>query len=89
MHPKPIRARYKATGDWTRYTRDFKFYLAAQATAVASLRETAAAAATCLMCYEADFNRCHRLFVAEVAMRQAGGMRHLLMASRSKAIESR
>jgi uncharacterized protein (DUF488 family) len=75
--PKPIRDRHKETGDWARYTRDFKNHLADQGGAVAELRAAARATHTCLVCYEADFNHCHRAFVAE-AVRSAGDeIRHI------------
>lgn len=75
--PKPIRDRYKQTGDWGRYARDFNIYLAAQEAALAQLRSTAATARTCLLCYEADFNRCHRAFVAAAIVGPQGPVRHI------------
>lgn len=33
------------------------------------------------MCYEADFKRCHRLFVAEAIARPSDEIRHLPMLS--------
>ena len=79
--PKPIRARQKASPDWARYTRDFKLYLAAQAASLTELRSTAERAPTCLMCFEADVNRCHRLFVAEAIARPGDEVRHLPLLS--------
>ena len=75
--PKPIRDRYKGTGDWGRYARDFNIYLAAQEAALAELRSAAASARTCLLCYEADFNRCHRSFVAAAVAGPDGPVRHI------------
>jgi uncharacterized protein (DUF488 family) len=75
--PKPIRDRYKQTGDWGRYARDFNIYLAAQEAALVQLRSTAATAHTCLLCYEADFNRCHRAFVAAAIVGPQGPIRHI------------
>ena len=85
--PKPIRDRYKKSGDWVRYTRDFKIYLAGQADAVAELRRGAATARTCLLCYEADFNRCHRAFVAEAATGPGETVRHILVKPPSPQAE--
>jgi len=76
--PKPIRDRYRRDGDWSRYTRDFKIYLAAQAPAIAELRAGIMATRTCLLCYEADFHRCHRSFVAEAVAGEPLAIRHLL-----------
>ena len=75
--PKPIRDRHKETGDWGRYTRDFKIYLAGQNEALAELRATVAAARTCLLCYEADYSRCHRTYVAEAISSTADEIRHI------------
>ncbi len=77
--PKPIRDRYKKTGDWGRYARDFNIYLAAQQPALAELRSAAATRRTCLLCYEADFNRCHRTFVAKAVVGPEGPIRHILV----------
>ena len=75
--PKPIRDRYKETRDWGRYARDFNIYLAAQQGALAELRSTAATVRTCLLCHEADFNRCHRTFVANAIVGTEGAVRHI------------
>jgi uncharacterized protein (DUF488 family) len=75
--PKPIRNRYKETEDWASYTRAFKTHLAGQGDALAELRRTAAGARTCLLCYEADYNHCHRTFVAEAVASAGGDVRHI------------
>ena len=75
--PKPIRDRYKQTGDWGRYTRDFNIYLAAQETALQQLRSTVDSARTCLLCYEADYHRCHRAFVAAAIAGPLRPIRHI------------
>jgi uncharacterized protein (DUF488 family) len=77
--PKPTRDRYKKDGDWSRYTRDFKIYLAGQSHALAELRATVAASRTCLLCYEADYNRCHRTFVAEAISGDGNEIQHILV----------
>ena len=62
--PKPIRDRFRHDHDWARYTRDFMRYLQAQAEVIAALRVAVRGERSCLMCFEADFDRCHRTFVA-------------------------
>jgi uncharacterized protein (DUF488 family) len=74
--PKPIRDRYRASGDWSRYTRDYLIYLDAQGGSLAALRDAVGAARTCLMCFEADANRCHRGLVA-AAVRGEGDVHHI------------
>jgi uncharacterized protein (DUF488 family) len=70
--PKPIRDRYKADGDWSRYVKSFALYLAAQDEPIAELAQLSSTTVACLICFEADFNRCHRSLVAR-AVAQAGG----------------
>jgi len=70
--PKPIRQRYKADGDWPAYMRAFKMHLARQKEALGDLVSRANGTRACLLCFEADFKRCHRSAVAEAA-RRAGG----------------
>lgn len=70
--PKPIRDAYRADGDWSAYTRKFMAYLNQQSTAVAEVAKIARATSACLVCFEADFNYCHRSMVARAAMRAGG-----------------
>jgi uncharacterized protein (DUF488 family) len=62
--PKAIRHRYRVDRDWPGYVDAFGAHLAAQKEAVAALARQAAATRVCLVCFEADFNRCHRSLVA-------------------------
>jgi len=70
--PKPIRVRYRADGDWSAYVRAFAGYLAGQQEAVAELARAANKTSACLVCFEADFNYCHRSMVARAAARAGG-----------------
>jgi uncharacterized protein (DUF488 family) len=70
--PKPIRDAYKSSNDWRDYTRGFLEHLDAQLWEVAKLTELANRETVCLVCYEADPNRCHRRYVAD-AVQAAGG----------------
>lgn len=72
--PKPTRDAYRADGNWSAYTKRFLAYLATQGEAVAELAKIARATSACLVCYEADFNFCHRSMVAR-AVAQTGGPR--------------
>ncbi|MCA6124658.1 DUF488 domain-containing protein [Bradyrhizobium sp. WSM 1704] len=65
--PKSVRDRYKADRDWTAYTRGFLDYIADQEEAVARVASIAEQSRSCLICFEADFNYCHRTFVARAA----------------------
>lgn len=65
--PKPVRDRYKADGDWAAYTRGFLSYIADQEAWIVQLASIAERSRSCLICFEADFNFCHRTFVARAA----------------------
>ena len=70
--PKPIREAYTSNNDWREYTRGFLEHLDLQAAEVAKLTDLANQETLCLVCYEADANRCHRRYVAD-AVQAAGG----------------
>jgi uncharacterized protein (DUF488 family) len=70
--PKPIRDRLKADGDWPRYVRDFRTHMAKQREPIAKVAEMARVGTCALLCFEADFDRCHRSLVAR-RVAEAGG----------------
>jgi uncharacterized protein (DUF488 family) len=70
--PKPIRDRYKINGNWKQYEKAFTVYLATQTGAVADLAAYSKTTKACLVCFEADFNFCHRSLVARAAARAGG-----------------
>ena len=72
--PKPIRSRYRTDGNWKRYTEGFLKYLNTQDEALADLASMAAISNCALLCFEADYNYCHRSMVAD-AVNQISGMR--------------
>jgi uncharacterized protein (DUF488 family) len=63
--PREVRHGYREDGDWPGYTRKFKAYLNTQEAPLARLWDLMQDERCCLMCFEADFNFCHRSFVAE------------------------
>jgi len=65
--PRPIRTRYRNDGSWSRYTRDFLAHLAIQREPLESLVAVSRDRVCCLLCFEADFNACHRTYVARAA----------------------
>jgi len=70
--PKPIRNRYKLDGNWKRYEKAFNTYIVTQPTAVAELAKFSKTSKACLVCFEADFNFCHRSLVARAAAAVGG-----------------
>lgn len=65
--PKPIRDRYKVDGDWSKYEKAFSAYLQTRLAEVKELAEIAKSTDACLVCFEADFTRCHRRIVGQAA----------------------
>lgn len=63
--PRDIRHGYREDGDWERYTRSFKAYLETQLPALEQLSGLMKGERCCLLCFEEDYNFCHRSFVAE------------------------
>lgn len=62
--PKEVRNKYRDTGDWTQYKRGFLSYLDTQTEVIRELAEFSASSNFALMCFEADYNYCHRSMVA-------------------------
>src|SRR5207253_4371258 len=58
--PKSIRQRFKLDGDWHIYEKRFGEYLTTQAVAIRTLARLARTKAICLLCFEADYSKCHR-----------------------------
>lgn len=76
--PKLVRDAYRQDKDWTEYTRAFHAHLTTQEAAVRDAAALAKEATACLMCFEADFNYCHRTYVARAAEAQgAPNIRHI------------
>lgn len=76
--PKPVRNQYRVDGNWKRYEKAFSSYLVTQASAVAGLAKFSKTTRACLVCFEADFNFCHRSLVARAAAGAGGaGVIHL------------
>lgn len=71
--PKPIREQYRADQNWSRYKEGFLRYLVSQDDVIAELSAMAATTTCALLCFEADYNYCHRSMVAN-AMHDISGM---------------
>ena len=67
--PKAIRDAYKQDPDWRKYSESFLAYLQMQEAAVRELAKISRATTACLVCFEADFNFCHRTYVARATRR--------------------
>jgi uncharacterized protein (DUF488 family) len=67
--PVQIRDRYKLDQNWKSYEKSFNAYLEGQKSALVELAAFAEKTDVCLVCFEADFNLCHRNLVASAAAR--------------------
>jgi uncharacterized protein (DUF488 family) len=62
--PKLIRDAYKEDGDWDSYVVKYNAYLNLLSEPLARLLAMTEEKRTCLLCFEADPYRCHRLLIA-------------------------
>jgi uncharacterized protein (DUF488 family) len=74
--PKPVRNSYREDGNWKRYTSGFLQHLKTQERAVAELADLARTSTCALLCFEADFNFCHRTMVADAVRDRCGAQVH-------------
>jgi uncharacterized protein (DUF488 family) len=84
--PKQIRNRYRADGNWAQYKVGFLKYLQTQTEALGDLAALAGISKCALVCFEADYNFCHRSMVAD-AVKQLGDIDvvHIQCATSKKA----
>jgi len=84
--PKPVRDRYREDGNWKRYTDGFQKHLNMQTEAIAELSDLVSSSNCALLCYEADFNFCHRSIVANAVSEYCGAeVKHILAKDARKA----
>ncbi|WP_405124651.1 DUF488 family protein [Ralstonia pseudosolanacearum] len=80
--PKPVRDRYREDGNWKHYTQGFLKYLKTQDAAVAELSDLVSSSTCALLCYEADYNFCHRSMVANAVREHCGAaVEHISIAN--------
>jgi uncharacterized protein (DUF488 family) len=63
--PKEVRHDFRKDRDWERFTKRYQEYLSLRDCEIDNLVKIVTEKVCCLMCLEADYLRCHRLFVAE------------------------
>jgi uncharacterized protein (DUF488 family) len=80
--PKPVRNGYREDGDWKRYTAGFLKHLKEQRAAVKALAERVESSTCALLCFEADFNVCHRSMVADTLHKRTGvAIKHIAVTA--------
>ncbi len=82
--PKPVRERYRKDGNWKRYTEGFQKYLNTQDTAIVELSDLVTSSNCALLCFEADFNFCHRSMVASAVHDSCGAIVEHIKALNAK-----
>lgn len=83
--PKEVRDRYKKDGSWKQYTIGFLQHLDGQGDALEELAAAAGQSQCALLCFEADYTRCHRSFVADALHdRFDMGVKHIDVAEAKK-----
>lgn len=70
--PKPVRNKYREDGKWDHYTEGFLKHLKTQKEAIVELSGLAQSSNCALLCFEADFNFCHRSMVANAIKNYCG-----------------
>ncbi len=63
--PKDIRNDFRAGQDFETYKSRYLAFLAGRQADLEALLETVLVTPSCLLCFEADHNRCHRSFIAD------------------------
>ncbi len=63
--PRPIRTAYRQDNDWHHYTEQYCAYLETQHAVLAEVAQQVQQERCCLICFEADYRSCHRMFVAD------------------------
>jgi uncharacterized protein (DUF488 family) len=63
--PREIRNDYRQDRDWDRYSRRFLSYLETKSDEVDKLAKLVQLNNSCLLCFEANPDHCHRIYVAD------------------------
>ena len=70
--PKSVRDHYREDGNWECYTEGFLSHLKTQKAAIAELSVLVRSSNCALLCFEADYNFCHRSMVANAVRDYCG-----------------
>jgi uncharacterized protein (DUF488 family) len=84
--PRPVRNGYRSDKDWARYTVGYQEHLATQGKAVEEVAALASATSCALLCFEADYNFCHRAMVADAVQKHCGLEVEHITASKDDAL---
>jgi uncharacterized protein (DUF488 family) len=70
--PKKIRHDYRADKDWLKFSKRYEIYLSFQPEEIEKLARLIRNENCCLLCFEADYRRCHRLYISETVKAALG-----------------
>lgn len=71
--PRSIRHEYREDEDWFRFSDRYKTYLRTQQDSLYKLADMITQEICCLMCFEADYLKCHRRYVASALYAKLDG----------------
>lgn len=80
--PKSVRNRYREDGNWESYSKGFLNYLSTQESSIHELSHLVMTSNCALLCYESDYNFCHRSMVANAVRDNCNvTIKHILSSS--------
>jgi uncharacterized protein (DUF488 family) len=87
--PRDVRKDYYADKDWGRYKKRFNAYLKGQKEALDELFQTAKQSKACLLCFEADYQYCHRSLITDaLSHRKQLKVKHLRVIDSGPSADS-
>jgi uncharacterized protein (DUF488 family) len=79
---RDLRHEYKQTNDWNKFTIEYLDYLNSRNFEMKKLEQIILKNSCCLMCFEADYNLCHRSLISNQIENELADLieiRHLAM----------
>jgi uncharacterized protein (DUF488 family) len=86
--PKPIRNQYRQDNNWNSYKKGFVNHLETQLKCLDDLAELANTETCALLCFEADYNYCHRSLVASKLNQEHGLSVNHVKVAKPKTMKS-
>jgi len=80
---KDLRNEYKQTNDWNKFSIEYLNYLNSKNFEIQELEKIILKNSCCLMCFEADYNFCHRSLISNHIENELADLieiRHLTMS---------
>lgn len=71
--PRNLRREYREDNDWQHFSEQYRIYLKTQKEPLEELSEIVSREICCLMCFEADFHKCHRRYISNAIFARFDG----------------